>query len=74
MARPMKTTTLDIRAKVNDTLYSGTATVVGEGDGAMVHVAYDGLSDAAPSGETGPETIARVLLGELVTKRLRQKP
>ncbi len=37
----------------------------------MVRVTYGGLSDAAAAGEAGPETIARVLLNELVIKSLR---
>lgn len=73
MVRPTKTTTLDVRTKVDGTLYNGTATVIGEGDRALVRVTYDGLSDEAQAGETGPETIARVLLGELVAKSQARK-
>lgn len=63
---------LEVRTKVDGVIYNGTATVSGDGDNALVRVSYGGLSDAAPAGETGPETIARVLLGELVTKSLRR--
>lgn len=72
MAAQTKIQELEVRTKVDGIIYSGTATVRGEGDGAMVRVTYGGLSDAAPAGETGPETIARVLLGELVTKSLQK--
>jgi len=73
MARPTKTQTLDVRAKVDGTIYNGTAVITGDGDRAMVEVTYDSFSDAAQAGEAGAESVARVILGELVTKSLNKR-